>query len=249
MLGGILDAVKGCMKEEMRMDIISNNLSNSSVVGFKKEKITFQEILEEAGNSSGQNKVRSGGVDDSALIQIKTDFTQGDIRFTGNPLDLAINGKGFFKVQTPDGTRYTRKGNFTLDNQGTLITGDGHKVMGGGGAITLIGNDIQISGQGLVKVDGNDVGSVDFVNFENSEVLTKVGRGLYAMPSEIQGQEVPPDPETKIQQGYIELSNVNAADEMIQMIHSLRAFESYQKAIQVLDSCNRRAINEVSRLR
>jgi flagellar basal-body rod protein FlgF len=172
---------------------------------------------------------------------------QGGTRFTENTLDFAISGNGFFKVNTPEGIRYTRKGNFSLDAEGTLVTQEGFKVMGAGGPIIISGNETYVDGKGVIKVDGSDVGRIDVVDFEKSEDLIKEGKGLFR--NNPNDQEVAPPPETKIQQGYVELSNVNVTEEMVNMIHSLRAFESYQKAIQVLDGLNSRAINEVGRLR
>ena len=240
MYGGMLEAVRGCLKEEIRMDVIANNLANSNAIGFKKGTVSFQNLLNRANR-------RGGGTDDSALVSIESDLDQGNTRFTGNSLDFAIKGDGFFKVETPGGIRYTRKGNFSLDTQGFLVTQAGFKVMGTGGPIQISGNDIQVDGLGGVKVDGSEVGQISVVDLENYENLVKEGNALFRNSSK--DREMPPPPETKIHQEYVELSNVNAAQEMINMIHSLRAFESYQKAIQVLDELDKRAINEVGRLR
>jgi len=141
---GMLDAVRGCLREEIRMDVIANNLANSGAIGFKKETVSFQHLL------NGANR-RGEGTDDSGLILIESDLDQGNTRFTGNNLDFAIKGDGFFKVDTPGGIRYTRKGNFSLDTQGFLVTQAGFKVMGTGGPIQISGNDIQVDGRGAGK--------------------------------------------------------------------------------------------------
>jgi len=243
MLSGMLDAVQGCLKEEMRMSIISNNLANVNVMGFKKDVISFQDLLK-AAEGGTDNDTKSI---DQALVQIKTDISQGDIRFTGNTLDFAIYGEGFFKVDTPDGMLYSRKGNFTLDNVGFLTTQEGYKVMGEGGPIGIFGNQIHVNDKGVITADGAEVGRIDMVTFENASALVKDGMSCYR---NVSGEpETPVDSDTKIQQGYVELSNVNVAEEMVNMIHCSRAFEGYQKAIQVLDGVNNKAINEVSRLR
>lgn len=243
MLNGMLDAVQGCLKEEMRMSIISNNLANANVMGFKKDVISFQDLLKVAEGGT-VNDIKSI---DPVLVQIKTDISQGDIRFTGNTLDFAIYGEGFFKVDTPDGMRYSRKGNFILDNAGFLTTQEGHKVIGKGGPIGISGNQVHVDGEGKITVDGIEVGQIDMVTFENASALVKDGMSCYRNVSD--EPETPVDSDTKIQQGYVELSNVNVAEEMVNMIHCSRAFESYQKAIQVLDGVNNKAINEVGRLR
>lgn len=247
MLSGMLDAVRGCLKEEMRMDVISNNLANSTVIGFKKDVISFQDLLDEAnGNAVPQSSGGPGPVD-SSLVRIQTDMSQGDVRLTGNSLDFAINGEGFFKVDTPDGIRYTRKGNFSLNREGDVVTQEGHRVLGEGGPINIPEGRINVNDRGVIAVDGTEVGRLDVVNFENSANLVKEGGGFYR--NDLNEPEAEPPGDTKIQQEYLELSNVTVAEEMIQMIHSLRAFESYQKSIQILDGINNRAINEVSRLR
>ncbi len=241
MRGGMSDAVRGCLKEEMRMDIISSNLANSSVVGFKKDRISFQERLAAATNGA------SGQAQQLPQIRIKADHEQGDSRQTGNSLDFAIHGKGFFKVETPEGIRYTRRGNFLLNRDGNLVTQEGYKVLGSGGPISITGSNVSVDGRGGIKVDGSEVGQIGLVDFLNYDSLAKTGNGLFRDYS--QGGEAAPPSQTVVQQGYLELSNVSIVEEMVQMIHCLRAFESYQKAIQTLDGLNQRAVNEVSRLR
>ncbi|MFC1822941.1 flagellar basal-body rod protein FlgF [Thermodesulfobacteriota bacterium] len=247
MLDGMLDSVKGCLKEEMRMDIISNNLANSTVIGFKKNRISFQSQLNQANAALNQNRIGVTGSADGDSLLIETDMAQGDFRITGNPMDFAISGDGFFKVMTPDGIRYTRKGNFTLDNEGFLATQQGYKVLGKGGPINLSGNSIDVDAQGVITVDESETGQLDVVAFQNPADLIKEGKSLFKRHEKQLEIGVPS--ETKVLQGYTELSNVNVAAEMVQMIHCIRAFESYQKAIQVIDGINRQAINEVSRLR
>lgn len=236
MINGMLEASRGCMQEDLRMDVISNNLANSNVIGFKKDVVSFRKVLAQTSDTS----------DPPTSIVVKPDMEQGEIRESGNALDLAICGKGFFKVSTPDGTRYTRKGNFTLDSQGNLVTQDGYMVMGKGGPINIVGKNIVIDNKGNIKTDTGTMGQLDIVNFQKYDGLTKVGNGLFSNPQ--QDPEIDVSPDTQVKQGYIELSNVNIAEEMVNMIHSLRAFETYQKSIKVLDSLNDRAINQVGTL-
>ena len=247
MINGILDASRGCLKEETRLDIISNNLANTNVIGFKKDRISFQELLTQVGPDGILKNSTSSDPTESALISIQTDLSEGDLRSTGNSLDFAIHGNGFFKVDTPGGIRYTRKGNFRLDTQGDLITQEGYRVLGKSGSITIYGNEISIDRRGYISVDGAEVGQLDVVDFENYKKLVKEGGGFFRNKLDTPEKAAPSD--TMVKQGYLELSNVNIAEEMVQMIHSLRAFESYQKAIKVLDGINNKAINEVSRLR
>lgn len=228
------------------MDVISNNLANSAVIGFKKNRISFQQMLDQAGNTVDKINNESG-TPDPLLISMSTDLSQGDIRSTGSNLDIAIFGKGFLKINTPNGIRYTRKGNFDLDPQGNLITQEGNMVMGRGGPIILSGNKISIDAQGSIATDGVVSGQLDIVDFENYEGLIKEGKGLFRNSLEEPEIDFPPD--TVIKQRYLELSNVNVAEEMVNMIHSIRAFESYQKAIKMIDDLDNKAINQVGRLR
>ncbi len=230
---GILEAVKGCQKEEIRMDVIANNLANSAVPGFKRDRVSFQNFLTQAISAS--------------LVRIKVDMAQGDLRFTGNQLDLAINGPGFFKVNTPDGIRYTRKGNFNLDAAGNLVTSEGYSVLGKGGAINIGKGMVSVDEVGRILVDGEEVDQVDIVTFTDPSGLIKTGEALFKKPEALEEEAI--GPETAIRQGYIEGSNVNVAEEMVQMIHSLRAFESYQRALKTLDHLDNKATNEVARLR
>lgn len=247
MRGGMLDAVRGCLKEEIRMDVLSNNLANSTTIGFKRNRLSFQEALDEQMKTNNRVNTREDGRENPGLVYIGLDLNQGDIRTTGNPLDFAINGKGFFKIETPDGLRYTRKGNFRLDAEGYVVTQEGLKVMGKGGPINISGNEINMGGNGAIMADGSEVGQLEVIDFKNPQNLIKEGTCLFKKTGG--EQEVPPSPGTRVVQGYIEGSNVDVAEEIVQMIYSLRSFESYQKSIQILDGINNRAINEVSRLR
>lgn len=237
MINGMHESSRGCMKEELRMDIISSNLANINVVGYKKDRVSFQKILNQAAVTA----------DAPANITIKPDMEQGDIRATGNKLDIAITGKGFFKIETENGIRYTRKGNFTLDTNGVLVTQNGDTVVGKSGPIQIFGNNISIDKDGNIQTDEGQMAQLDIVDFEDYKGLTKEGGSFFV--NTLEQPEIDTPAETTVNQGYTELSNVNAAEEMINMIHSLRAFESYQKSMRVIDELNNRAVNQVGKLR
>lgn len=241
MLEGMLQATQGCLKEEMRMDVCANNLANANVIGFKTHKISFQDLLTAAEGTTEETS--STESEEGTLVQLRADFSQGDSRFTGQALDFAIHGKGFFKVETEEGVRYTRKGNFTIDPDGFMITQDENRVLGQSGPILLTSDNIEVTDEGMITLDGANVGQLAVVDFDNYDGLNKEGNGLFRNDSE--QPEVPVDLETRIQQGFVELSNVSIVEEMVQMIQSLRGFESYQKAIQVLDSIDNEVINDV----
>lgn len=247
---GMIDAVRGCLKEEIRMDVIANNLANASVAGFKRDRISFQDLLLQQGSVSAEGAGTPGG--GKTLVRVQPDFSQGDIYNTGNMLDFAISGKGFFKVATPYGIRYTRKGNFKLNALGNLITQDGYVVLGKGGPINLfdtqdLNKHVTVDERGVITFGGDELDQLDIVSFANDDALVKVGNGLFKKRQGANEDVLPP--ETKVRQRCLESSNVNVAEEMVQMIHSLRAFESYQKAIKVLDRLDNKATNEVSRLK
>ncbi len=241
MYNGMLEATRGCLKETMKIDIISNNLANSSAIGFKKDRISFQELLGKTGGGS------SDSPDKAKFVTVRPDFNQGDTRATGNALDLSVHGRGFFKVSTENGMRFTRKGNFHPDPSGVLRTQNGGQVMGKKGPIKIEGTDIAINDNGFIFVDGIEVGQLDTVDFDDYENLIKEGNGYFQHRYDDPGKAVSAD--TEIQQGYLELSNVNIAEEMVNMIHSHRAFESYQKTIRILDEINEKAVNQVGKLR
>ena len=237
MINGLLEASRGCSKEEIRMDVISTNLANSNVIGFKKDRVSFQKMLKQAADGGGSQPA----------VTLRADMEQGDVKQTGNELDVAIFGKGFFKVDTENGVRYTRKGNFTLDTEGNLITQSGDKVLGDGGPLKIMGNNITIDEEGNISTSLGEMGKIAVVDFEEYGPIIKEGKSYFANP-----QELPEDndlAETKVNQRYVELSNVNTAEEMVNMIQALRAFESYQKSMRVIDELNEKAINQVGRLR
>lgn len=253
MINGMLEASRGCLKEEIRMDVISNNLANSTGIGFKKDRVSFQQLLNQE-TTAPQQVTEEGLKRDPYLISVDVDMSEGDVQTTGNELDLAITGEGFFKINTPDGIRYTRKGNFMLDSAGDLVTQDGNPVMGKAGTINIPiadtntgSNIVVIDDQGSISYDDKIIDQLDIVNFDDSKSLVKEEKSLFRNDSD--NPEVAVSTDTTVKQGYIELSNVNVAEEMVNMIHSMRAFESYQKAIKAIDELNDKAINQVGRLR
>ena len=171
------------------------------------------------------------------------DFSQGPIKKTDNPFDLAQEGDGFFCVQTPEGIRYTRNGHFTLDSQGILATQDGYPVLGNGGEISIDGQHFSVDIQGNVSVDGAQVDKLRIVEFEDPLVLEKVGDTLFTARDPNSIQEEPDG--VQVRQGFLELSNVDPVRMMTEMIEVLRGYESYQKAIRALDDVSAKSINEV----
>jgi len=257
MSGEIYMAAAGALAYEKRLQIISNNLANANTVGYKQDHGQFRILnLSELPEESTQN---SADVSTSQAdlfwnqFNVYTDHTSGSLKNTGNDLDLALVGKGFFCVQTPDGIHYTRKGDFTLNQNGVLVTRNGWPVMGESGEISVDSEEnpnqykkFSVDEQGNVTVDGDKVDSLRLVDFPQPYKLIKVGEALFKAPnsgtSEIQTEDV------RVSQGFIELSNVDAVKMMTEMIEVLRGYESYQKIIRSVDEVNSRAINEIGKM-
>jgi flagellar basal-body rod protein FlgF len=224
----------GLSRQEKRFNMIANNLSNSQTVGFKKDDSVFKKVLSKS--LKGPQNLGEG----TAIS-----FQQGAIQKTGNPLDLAIEGTGFFKIETPQGIRYTRAGNFGLNRDNVLVDGNGYPVMGNRGEITLNSKDISIEKDGSIKVDGNEVDKISCVTFSDPSLLKKQGYTLFALKSPQEEMEANQD---QVLQGALESSNVNPMEEMIKLVDSLRIYESCVKVIQTNDQLNSRAANEVGKV-
>ena len=223
MISGIVGLVDGSLIQQLRFETVSNNLANMSTNAFKKDVLSFDEVLTMKTSSS-------------------IDFTQGPMTPTGNPMDLALEGEGFMKVQTPQGTRFTRDGALTVNKQKALATQSGDPVVGERGPITIQGNSLSIEDDGSVVVDGQRVDRISVVAFKNKSHLKKAGFSYYLY--EGQDGEGNPAEGTRVLQGFLEKSNVDVTEEMIRMVESFRAFESVQKAIQNIDDMTGRLISE-----
>ena len=225
----------GLFRQEKRYDIIANNLSNTQTVGYKKDVPVFQRVLSAALEYF---------LPEDAVASI-TVFQQGDLQSTRNPLDLAIEGEGFFKVQTPGGIRYSRSGNLRLNKDGVMVQSQGYPVLGRGREITLRGSHIRVDKDGTIWADGNNQGKIDLVTFADLGGLKKEGQTLYKLEGEQEEKEAL---QSQVHQGSLELSNVNAMEEMIRLIDSLRTFESCHKVVQVEDELNARAVNDLAKV-
>jgi flagellar basal-body rod protein FlgG len=245
MNSGMYAAVSGNLAAMRKLDMISNNLANVNTIGFKKDKMSFEGLLASATNPPN---VPQGTTADPILQKenLYIDYASGPVNQSGNPLDLAIDGDGFFAVTTPDGTAYTRQGNFRVSADGSLVTTDGYPVMGQqGGSIRILGSRVEIDAAGEVLVDGTPAGKISLVDFEKPYSLTKTGSTMF----------VPTDPQTAprpgksgILQGHVEGSNVESISEMVQMIETNRYFEACSKVIKGFDDIAAKAANELGKI-
>lgn len=244
-------AKTGLEAQQTQMDVISNNLANVGTNGFKKSRAVFQDLLyqnisQPGAQSSQQTMYPSGlqlgtGVRPMAVERI---MTQGNLQQTGNPLDLAINGAGFFQVLMPDGTTaYSRDGSFQTDNQGNLVTSGGYLIQP---AITVplnatsvtVGRDGTVSATQAGVVTPLQVGSIQLATFINPTNLQSLGENLYAQTQ----SSGPPNLNTPglngtgiLNQGYVETSNVSVVEELVNMIETQRAYEINSRAVQTSD--------------
>jgi flagellar basal-body rod protein FlgG len=233
---GIYIAASGALMKQKQMEVISNNLANSDTTGFKKDGVTFRQYLVSEHNGVEQE------LDGRAMTyydETYTDYSHGGIVQTGNPLDVALDGKGFFALE---GDKYTRRGDFKLDSEGYLSTKNGEKVMGVGGPIQITGNDVSIGSRGEVKVDGEIIDAIRVVDFDNYKELVKTGDSIYTTAQEAVASKA------NVAQGYKEMSNVNVIKEMTEMINTFREYESYQKLIQSYDEATGKVTNEMARV-
>ena len=236
-------ASAGAFKNQQKLDVLANNLANINTPGFKQDKLVFRVPVgaEKEGDSHTDHLQ---GPSAAMARGAWTDFSQGILKHTGNPLDLGLDGEGFFCIQTPGGTRYTRNGSFAINGDGVLATKDGHPVLGTGGEIKIDGGHVNVDEEGNVSVDGSQVGTLKVVSVPQPASLKKMGNCLFASPGgdEKEAQGV------KIRGGYIETSNVNGIKVMTEMIEISRSYESYQKTIQFLNDATKKSISEVGRL-
>ena len=244
---GIYPAISGSLLQEKRLEVLANNLANINTIGFKEDRSVFETYI--MGNvSSYQPLAPTRIIPEEAyavFTGINTIFSQGELRYTRNPLDLAIDGNGFFVTETPQGKAYTRKGNFTINKEGLLVTQEGLSVLGRGGTITIRGSQIIIDNEGNILVDDKRVDTISVVDFPKPYPLQKIGDSLFVL-NNTEIEEITPTGIT-IQQGYLELSNVQATKAMVEMIDILRAYEAYQKIIQSFNDEALKTINEVGK--
>lgn len=252
MIRGWYTGASGMNAQQNRLDAISNNLANVDTAGYKRDitvSKSFPELLIRRTNLDGVYETPFGSAEAAPVIgklglgietnENYTDFAQGSFRQTDQNTDVAFGGKGFFAVQTPLGERYTRDGNFIIGKEGILETKDGYPVLGEKGFIHVENDRFTVNEDGIISSqdDSEVIDRFKVVRFDNERYLKKMGNNLYSS-NEIsgaahiaEGSERP-----KFLQGYMETSNVNVVNEMVQMIEVNRAYEANQKTITSEDS-------------
>lgn len=258
MLKGLYTAHTGLRNEQNRMDIMTNNLANASTVGYKKEGSTSQSF-----SSVLAIKVKDASVGLATRTPIGynnpgvkigenyTDYTQGSFRSTENTFDLALSGQGFFAIEFTNkageiSTMYTRAGDFTLNNQGYLVTNDGDYVLDSSSRRIRLNPhaDASIKTDGTIEQNGVAVAKIQVVDFADYNYLEKYGETYY---QPVEGAEII-ESEASVNSGYLEMSNVQVVSEMVNLINITRQYESNQKVMQTYDGSLEIAVNQLGKL-
>ena len=229
MISGLYSAATALNASELNHEIISHNLANVNVPGYRRSFLSFQEF-ENALTEAEQNETPVGY---GTLVERQSvDFTPGVMTRTGRPFDVAINGDGFFAIDGPDGDLFTRNGSFHLTATGQLVTGEGYPLQGG--PIIPVDADpssIYIGMDGSVKAGGAVIGQISVVSFEDNSQLKQVGQALFEAPNNAR----PQPSEATLEQGVRENSNVIAVDEMVSLVHTMRSYEAAQRVLKTID--------------
>lgn len=240
-MDAIAIAAIGMQNDLQRLSSISQNLANVSTSGYKRE-IPVSRVFSDYMNSHGPAGAAMYDAALSGPMTVAVDNGAGTLRYTGNPLDMAIDGQGYFEVRTETGLAYTRQGGMRVDPRGVLTTQQGFPVMGIAGELSLSGEPTSIDAKGQVYQGERVVGQIKLVRFANPEALVAMGNGLFQQGGarmDTNGGDTP------LRSGYAENSNVNSAHEMVRLTETLRHFESMQKIIQGYDELTEKTIRKL----
>lgn len=280
MVRGLYTGASGMIAQMGRIDVLSNNLANVNTPSYKRDTPVlkaFPEMLMRRINDDGVRTIPIGSYDLMPVIgklgtgvevnEVYTRFSQGAFKQTQNDFDLALEGEGFFSVQTDEGERYTRNGSFLIDKDGFLVTKDGYKVLGENGPIQIKKNNFMVDEDGnvfengeysddpmrLVSMEENEwnqtvlLDRLKVVNFPKLRYVKKVGDSIYRDTEYSEKAYIIENERPKVRQGFLEASNVNPVVEMVNLIEVHRNYEANQKIIQAHDAALGKAINEVGR--
>jgi flagellar basal-body rod protein FlgF/flagellar basal-body rod protein FlgG len=213
------------------LDTIANNLANASTVGFRAEHNVFRSML--AGSGSASDSTLNSAINNFGVLGgTSLDLSQGALQKTGNDLDLAIEGPGFFEVQTANGPRYTRNGGFQISPAGQLVTATGDPVMGEKGAIVMPPGAVSISADGTISSDGALAGKLKVMSFPEGTQMSSAGGTYYSAPANTAATAT----DSSVQQGVLESSNVNPISSMVELISAQRLAEMMQRALSMFNS-------------
>lgn len=261
MQDSLFSGLFGALTTEHRMNYIANNLANVNTHGYKRDTLAFSETMAYYAHDEIREPlmtVRSKSLFPepknmarSRIAVSQVDFSQGSMKFTGDPLDLAIAGENaFFKVETPNGQYLSRNGHFVMSSDGTIMTPQGYALQGEGGAIQVPPGtrNITISGDGQVHADGELIGRGALFSVDNLKNMEKLGHNLFkpryntnVTEGDGYGQGA------RVEQGFVEAANVEVVSEMVNMIETNRQFEAYSKIMQTTDTLDKAACDRVGK--
>ncbi len=249
MTGALYAVVSGSLAAVERLEIAANNLANVGTAGFKQQFLRIRATDPDGlptTDGTGTVVQTAAGTVPAIAYETVTDLSQGAIQESGNPLDVALAGPGFFVVSTGQGERYTRQGQFHLGPNGALVSAAGHPLQGSNRQdLRLPPGTIEIDTDGGIHVDGSRIGTLRLVRFENAErVLTPEGGGLFARIDAAEPEPIDTH-ETQLAPKAVELSNVNAVEGLLELIDVSRGYEAYMRAMQQVDGTIETAIREV----
>lgn len=246
MLRSFYTAGTGMLTQRDRMDVLTNNLTNADTTGFKSDSLilsNFRDMMIEMVNGTRPG-AKVGMLGNGAHNdRVVTSFKQGNVENTGRALDFALEGDGFFVVNTPAGERYTRDGSFSVSSDGYLLSSGGYYVQGENGRIRVGSGELAVDRQGNVSVDKVRTDRLRIVRFEDAASMRKDGDNLYTSRQAPQR-----DTETKVMQGFLEGSNVEISGELANMLSVSRSYETNQRVLRMVDSTLEKTVNEVGRV-
>ncbi|MDA8088972.1 MAG: flagellar hook basal-body protein [Nitrospiraceae bacterium] len=235
MYKGIYIALSGAVLKQLQMEGISDNLANANTTGFKKDSLSFRDYLINPPVNTLEQEER----DMSTLSSQQTDFSQGSVFKTSNPMDLSIEGQGFIALE---GNRYTRRGDLKRSNDGFLTSFNGIRILGNNGPIKLPVGPLRIDSNGGVYVNDEKVDTIKLLDLSSQNGLTRMGSGIFYSKAAVVKSDA------TVKQGYLEGSNVDVVKEMVSMIDSMREYETFQKAIQTFDEAAGKVTNDMAKI-
>ena len=246
MNSGLYTAFSGMQAQLDALEILANNLANVNTTAFKEQN-SFITLLNKSVESTEESGALARTVNQSVMTRAATNMMEGSLAATQRDLDIAIEGNGFLAVQTPNGIRYTRNGNLQLGNNFVLSTSEGFPVLGTdkNRPITLGPGMVQINKDGEVSLDGERMGRLKVVTFEDLSLLKKEGNSLFIGPGDSSAEKTS---NAKIKAGFLEQSNVNPVASIVKMVGVLRHFEAIQKSINLMmNDINSKVIDKLGR--
>lgn len=249
MIQGLYTAASGMVATDRRQSAIANNIANASTAGFRSVSAVqegFYKVFSGKLRQPAYFNALPGPAGGTRVAETYTNLSQGTLRTADNPLSLALEGPGFFAVDTPDGEAFTRSGDFTQSLDGRLVTRNGFAVQSmDGQPIDVRGGRVEINDRGEVFVDGTPAGQVRVVEFADPQRLERIGSSLFRAPDGVADQ-MAQSAGTRVMQSMLETSNVNLPKEMIRLTLGLRAYEANQRVVTAIDGTVGRLIDQVA---